>query len=665
MATKEQLEKALHGAHNAGDIPAAKHLARAIKNGEYEQTRLYAANQPVSDTREPAYSPVEGMSGLDKTLTRIGRGFQDTIQGVQQLRAENLNKTTAFEQAHRGGGALGVRSESLTPDADQLDNTQPLVSDEELAELNQRINEELRLFEPLEKDAPVSTFFLRLLGNMASTPVPGAGQGGSLATRLVTNAAINAGVAGTQVVPEGESRAENMMGAAAFTGILESLAPMAKASGRKLINAKQGEFRDKYAQEIIQTGDKHNTPVHLDDVGGNFTKRTSVAAESIPVFGTAPGKIEQAEKGLYAAEKLTKNLAVKSDNDDFFGEITESLGRKLNKLKGQASEKYNRVSELLDDKGGVELPRVDDLIDKLITEEKAFGQQANKNLISILEGYKSGNTPRGNFTHTRELRSRLGSTISDFYRGDNQAIGSQGVEKLQRLKEAVEHDMSDFVFINGPEAQTAWREADAFYSERIAEPFRKTGLKSLVDANEPEKAWRYLTTNGGIESRSRVAYQALDKKGRAAVRYGLVKEALDASIGENRTFSPAKFAKSIEKRMNLVDTFFTGKDKQEIKGFAKLMRHIERAGQVAENPPNGSRLLLPLLGVGAAVADAKTIGAASTAAFTMKKLFQDDRARNLLLAAGKSNAHTKSMEDIADKMATILGRAGSLEQAND
>lgn len=77
---------------------------------------------------------------------------------------------------------------------------------------------------------------------------------------------------------------------------------------------------------------------------------------------------------------------------------------------------------------------------------------------------------------------------------------------------------------------------------------------------------------------------------------------MDKAFDETRNvFSPARFAQALERVEKAQGAFFRGPAKQEIEGFTRLMRHVERAGQYAENPPTDARTIPWLLGGTAAL----------------------------------------------------------------
>lgn len=413
------------------------------------------------------------------------------------------------------------------------------------------------------------------------------------------------------------------------------------------------------ARQMIEEGKKRGVPVFADDVlQSPMLKRAGVAAEQVPFIGTAGGRMAQGQ----AAQAAVKSSVDKfSDEiaDDIPVAIQKSMGRRLGQFKDAAGKLYDKVATRLDPAGEVQTPNLAKAIQEKIAAEQKLGSVANKEVVALLEKYK--NAPAGNFTMMREIRSQLGNDISDFYTGANKTIGAKGVGSLQAIKNALEADMRAFANSQGPEAAKLWKSADGFYKANIAK-FKEAGLRDLVKTSEPEKVWRYIVAQGGLQSRSDKVFATLDNAGKQAVRSGLLKEAQDAATtntGGQSVFSPAKFAKYIEDHDTAVKTFFRGRDLKEIQGLSNLMRTVQRAGQFAENPPTGQRVI-PLLMGGAAVASPAGAAGAGAATYGLTKLLQTESGRNLLLLLSKTAPGSEGAQRLAAQAAKIIGKTGPI-----
>lgn len=392
------------------------------------------------------------------------------------------------------------------------------------------------------------------------------------------------------------------------------------------------------AREVIKTGEKHGVPVHYDDIGGDFAKRASVAAENVPVLGTSAGKEAQAKAVTRAIGSVAEKYSV---GDDIPELVQKGMQGRLASFRKTAGKLYDKVATLLDGQGTVPTTNFDDALRAELQAQQRLGTAGNKEVVAVLEKY--ADAPRGSFSLMRELRSQLGSEVSSFYKGGS-PIGEKGVGALQAAKRALEQDLNQFADDVGGAGKAAWKKADSFYRSGIVH-FKEQGLRQLVQTPEPEKAWRWLVSQD-TPSRAARMYKALNGEGRSAVRYGLIKEAMDKAATPNGPISPAKFAGYLERHQNIINTFFKGNELKEIQGFKVLMRHVERSGQYMENPPTGNRLIPLLLG-GASVMSPKAAVAAGATAAAIKGLFQTTAGRNALVALSRHDPGSKAAEYIS------------------
>lgn len=413
-----------------------------------------------------------------------------------------------------------------------------------------------------------------------------------------------------------------------------------------------GPVQPSTADAVIAAGERHNVPVYFDDVTKSaFAKKLGVGAENVPVVGTSAGRASQGEAAKKAAEAVAARFA-EEVADDVPTVMQKGLQDQLNVFRGEAGARYAQAGQLLD--GAAEVvptPRFVKAIRRELANQKSLGSAANKDVIALLEKYQQA--PEGNFTLARLLRSQLKSEIREFYRGgENRAIGEQGVERLREMREALETDMADFAKNAGGNAYDAWKNADEFYKTNLL-PFKERGFADLVKTAEPEKAWQYLMTQGGVESRVERMYDALNESGRAAVRAGVIDDAMKNAMGPKDIFSPARYAKYMEDHATVIDKFFQGVDKEEINGFTNLMRHVDRAGQYMENPPTGQRVIGALM-LGSTALSLKPMLIGATAAGGTRVLFQTQRGRDLLLAASKLKPGSPAMNVLGNRIGRLM-----------
>jgi hypothetical protein len=406
------------------------------------------------------------------------------------------------------------------------------------------------------------------------------------------------------------------------------------------------------ADAVIAEGAKHNVPVYFDDVTKSaFLKKLGVGAENVPLVGTSSGRASQGKAAKEAAEAVAARFA-DDVADDVPTVMQKGLEDQLNVFRGEAEKRYTHAAQLLDQAAEVvPTPRFVMAIRRELLNQKNLGSAANNDVVELLEKFQKA--PEGNFTLARLLRSQLKGEIRKFYQGgENKAIGEQGVERLREMREALETDMAEFAKKTGGEAYERWKNADEFYKTNLR-PFKERGFAELVKTAEPEKAWTYLMTQGGIESRAERMYNGLNESGRAAVRSGVINEAMKRAWGPQDKFSPARFAKYMEDHETVINKFFQGKDKEEINGFTNLMRHVERSGQYMENPPTGQRLIGAMMLGSTALSLKPLLIGAGTAGGT-RVLFQTQRGRDLLLAASRLKPGSPGMNIMANRIGRLM-----------
>jgi hypothetical protein len=83
------------------------------------------------------------------------------------------------------------------------------------------------------------------------------------------------------------------------------------------------------------------------------------------------------------------------------------------------------------------------------------------------------------------------------------------------------------------------------------------------------------------------------------------------------------------------------------------MRHVDRAGSYAENPPTGQRLFLPLL-FGSGYYSVKLPALGVGAGLGVRILFQTERGRDLLLQMAKAKPGSREAGSLSNTVARYL-----------
>ena len=325
--------------------------------------------------------------------------------------------------------------------------------------------------------------------------------------------------------------------------------------------------------------------------------------------------------------------------------------------KQRASTLFNRASRALDPEGEIPLNRAKAKAQEMIAEEQALGSKADQAIINEMQ--KIIDLPTLNFSGTRKVRSRIGADIADIYSGKQSVLGSEAASRLQQVKNALEDDLSDFSeTIGSDEGLKAFRAANRFYAENLT-PFKQGALKRVIDQDDPKAALNFLVAAGkeGGQKRSRQLFNALDIKGKKAVRAGVVQKALEAGLpeeGKPGIFSGNKFARQLEKEKTLIDEFFTPKERRSIEGMKKVMRATARAGQISENPPTGARLAVPIMLGGAAISP-QIAGTAAAASLAARLSIANPKLSRLYAQAATEAIDSPKMRRIINQIESIVG----------
>lgn len=422
------------------------------------------------------------------------------------------------------------------------------------------------------------------------------------------------------------------------------------------------------AQAIQDLGDKFGVRTLAPDLATNqpgLTK-TAVLAESVPGSGMVTQRVAQQAEARAAAQKLLEQHGIEGD---VATTIKQGLQNQLAEGKNAAKAAYDQVGQLAEGKGNVPL----DQTLKAIQQAKAAESSAvvpDQGLVGLLQKMEDRlQSPQVDttFNGVRGLRSDLGNMISDYYKGTNAATGSKGVQVLQGIKGAIEGDLQNFTNTNGPEIAAAAKKADSIYKNQVV-PFKDQIIAKAVKTSEPDQIFKTIVAAG--PDRAQKFYNALDANGQAAVRSQMIQNAMDAATQQDGVFSPAKFAQSLEKVKDQTGVFFKGQDKFELDGFTKLMRHIQRAGQVNENPTNGQRLLTMLVAgeggagvLGAATGHPAALAApvaSMGAARAFTALVSSPAGKRLLLSASEMAPGSPALENlITTKLPGIMSVATS------
>ena len=643
-----------------------------------------------------AQAPQQAPSFLESALVGTGRGGQSFKEGLQQAEVDSRDlMSSGFVNA----------PDSLKPAAAAL--LGPYFAARSRAPVRSQpdITQEAQAGREFYAQTPVGQSTVgkvaAFVGEIAPTiPVSGPRLVGNLLYRALGELGLNALFGAGEFVPEGGSRAQ-AAGASGLFGFGGKVGlDVAGAAGAKAINAARG-VPDPRIADLADTAAREQVPLFAADVTTNpMLKKAGTVLEDVPVIGARGQRLAQNKAAQVAAERRGENLLDEAIAIEYGG----SSG--LNKLKAAASGSGPRQKQaaavlaqvdaagddwtrIIQSSGNVSLfhkqMRADDLYDRVATLATQYGQVPANNVSRALAdglqqiarpGLRDAPTEKVlteladvfsgplDYDDMRRIRSQVADAIEDAKKGANAAVGTTGTVYLAKVRDAVERDMDAFATSQGPELRQAWKAADGFYKAKVA-PYKEASLARALRKADPDEIFN-LFIKRGKGDRAQRFYNALDGKGRAAVRYGLVASALDASIRHNALngvedlFSPAIFDSTLDRFSEASGVFFKGAAKKDLDGFKNLMRAVQQAGQVAANPMTGARNV-PLLITGGGLswlyADPTSAGMAAATTLLAKSLITTDAGRRILYASSTVALSSPAMAKLLERASSLGARA--------
>lgn len=638
----------------------------------------------------------EEMGRFMSTVTGFNTGAQRFAHGVLQGAEKGLDKNFK-DPSQAFSKVFNINSPSIKSVSDSL---QRFDDQHRVGNLAKAREEEFQKAYASHPD--YATGGLVAGGIAGASPlmaIPGVGQ--SAMMRAVTSGLTQGALTGGgQYVNEGESRLENTVIGALTGGVFGGLGHSAVNAGIKAGNAWRGNYADPAEMAIVQLGQQHNVPVFASDASKNsLIKGTGRALEEVPFIGLTGDRHAQMVAAKEAAEGVGNQFRSQMDQTPFGGktgmkaisdaataggargssakevlEQTQNVGDDWNRIaqtsgnvklvrsKLIADSKYDKVSQMADQFGDVPRPYALKSVDQAI-KNVSEGVLPDQSLLSQLNTIKNNLTNKSfTYSQLRNARGEVGSLINDYFKGANQAIGERGVGSLQSIKSAMAQDLDSFASSHGDNLKTVWRNADNFYRNYLS-PAKTISLAKALRTAKPDEIYSQFIKSGGVEGgkgsgNANILYNALDNKGRAAIRYGMINEAFERAYkGDLDEFSPAQFAGYLDRHAAAKGVFFNGTDKAEINGFKNLMRHVERSYQAIKKPDTGVRAIPYLVGglggVGLYTNPMATAGLAG-ATYGIKKLFTTDAGKRFLLSSSTLKPGSPKLETAVETLKRLF-----------
>ena len=508
---------------------------------------------------------------------------------------------------------------------------------------------------------------------------------------LGENAALGGLIGATGVHENNTERLKSMRNGAIGGAVGGVVGKKAGDVVTKAVNIKQGRMVPG-AQEIDDLGKQFGVKTTVGDIGKNpLIQKSEVAMESIPLVGTSKFRQTQQAQVKDAAVKVLDGLKTKLDDVDYKSipkiqaaanagdvnaarimKVVNDAGDDTGKIlqaaaeiknwrgKRVASQMYDRVQNLAGD-GTIAPNKTVQSIDNIIANDSKVipSKELQGELLGIRKTLTDANI-RKDFREMRAVQSRLGELTDEW--------GRQGksTSAFTQIKTAIDDDLLDFAQSSGnTKLLGELKKANALYKQ--LQDGKDKAFANALRSAEPDQVFNQFMKAGKGDKAANF-YKNLDPKGQAALRYQMAENAFDKAWDPNKeVFSPAKFAQEFERMKAPYNNIFTGGDKAQMDGFVKLMRHVERAGQYAETPPTGNRLVGVAFGLGAGVNPTLAAQGAGVSAVA-KVLFTTDAGKRILLAAKDVPPNSPQMANLlmqAQKLAVAGGATVGVKTAKD
>lgn len=428
------------------------------------------------------------------------------------------------------------------------------------------------------------------------------------------------------------------------------------------------------AEQVLRAGQTRNVPVRTSDIlpPENFASRWMQSMyDKIPFVGG--GQQRQAQQVLRqeAVQGLADEFGLQLDSiGDLSLDLVNSIKTENAARIRRAAQQRKAATDVLDPLGAVPVNRSLSTIDSLIAEQQKLGARADTKLISDLEDIKSSlsldpqTQQARNFSGIKDIRS----TVIDDLKAINRSEDPRHFGVYQRVKSAIDQDMVDFARNNDRQAAADWLQSNRVFATEL-ENARRTELRRAFNSanTTPEKILPLL--RGGVRSDLERLNRSLTPQGQRSARAAILYDALAESgyFADPLNANPDRLANALKRqnRLQAVDVFFSGADKDALQGFVRLLDATRKAQQAGVVTPTGQQLV-PLAIGGAAFAE-PVMTALSTATLAgIGRFYESAGMRNFLLKLNNTKAGSpQEMRLLEAAVPALTASVKSLQQTTE
>jgi len=510
-------------------------------------------------------------------------------------------------------------------------------------------------------------------------------------------------------------KAQQVALGAATGPIAEGVANVASKGIGKLMGAARGEMQPQ-AQQVMDLAKQYDVPITAGDIQPSNKIYTGIEGALENVRAPGIGMVAQRESTQLGAKQAAQKLV-----DDEFKSLQSMTFQSVDRLKTLASTdsirapEARRVLQMVADAGPDEkaimkasgnlmwlnkkisadklYAAVDDIAgaapvaptSTLTTINKALedlpkavdSDPATLKLLEKWRGQLEG-TPAAESTDAiQSAVNQMDGAVADavpntyarmrqFATDVNKRIdaattdGTTDSAKLFLVKvaKAANKDMEDFAS-STPGLKDAADRASKFYQDHVV-PYQARNLAKALTSKDPDRiygAFVHSQAQGRGDYAAQSFWKALDNKGRQAVRYGIVKDAM-TSATDDTGFSAMKFRDAINSTE--YKQYFRGPESQRVQGIIDLFGHLKNS--TPEHLQHYSPIFGGMLGLGVVSSAALNVPAAATGyggATFLRWLMTSDSGKRLLFSVNalSKNGSSAKMGSILDTMARQFGAA--------
>lgn len=564
MATRERLEQALRNADKAGDVAAAKRLAAAIRNGEYEDAgpQAESTKNETSILESAGNTVLEGMAAFNRGAASLADFAASPVNAALELGGADLRIPSAV-QALAPATTGNFMDEGLSRDA--------------VRAAGEAVPAALAVGGALRAGVQA----LPSMGTASESIGAGA-----LRQMGQSTAAQDAGFAALS----GAGGAVGQEAGGDIGGIIGSVA--APAAAAAVVNAPsiiKSFFNGGKPELVAKTVDDFAAFGESPTVGMATGNRGIQASEN--VSSTAIGGGPLARKSEQIASNMQKRLMEIAD-DVSLKEGAEAAGLEIKKgitgrggfldrFRTKSSSLWNSFDSMVNPNQQVEPSNTYDALNRLVRGSEIGELLDNPKLVQmkgILENPES-------FTYKdlRDLRSSIGQKIAN-----NELVSDIPRAELKQVYGALTDDIKAVAESTGDDAIKAFRRANTF--TRVGHNRVDDYLERIVNKTDPDKIFAAVAKGGEGTKTINAFKRSLKPEEWDVVVSNVVRKLGRATSGNQNAvgeeaagdaFSVAKFVSDWDKLGPARKAIFSGSER--IDKYGEDLNRIARAASVVKD----------------------------------------------------------------------------------